>query len=277
MKKNIITYILIILSMLILVGCKKENDKNDNKPTLDVGEPTPAISQGVDEPTGIPVTSDVTITPAVTEPIENSDNDGKENASGNDSGNTADVTKAPDKGNNDDTVSVQSALNILGGYISEQIYDIKLVNENLLIDNRSYYLFQVSSGNEVIEPLIVVDIATASINYYDERGELIDFNGFPLDKAEAIEPDSNIEASDAVSRLSELSQKALKLDKPLSEYEVETDYPWTTVVNGEQCYGVNLFDNSSKSRKLVAIYYVSVDGSAIYHLEDDYIFTKISE
>lgn len=261
MKKNyILKYLLIILSVISITACNKDESKN-NEPTKAADTPVPTDTAGTlttapnPDITGKP---DITGEPDITKNPDITDN--------------PEVTTKPDK----DDISSQAALDILYALISEAKYTIKLYNESLTIDGKNYYVFKVSQGNEVIDPLIIVNKKDASVYYYEGNNQIINFTYFPMDKVETLIPDDNIEASDAASKIAALPKEKLSLNKPFNEYETETD-PWTTVVNGEQCYGVDVFDTSGGNRQLTAVFYVSVDGDNIYRLEDDNNFIKISD
>ncbi len=79
---------------------------------------------------------------------------------------------------------------------------------------------------------------------------------------------------EAITFLKTISADKLKLPKDIGAYELEAD-SWTSNILGTvECYCINVL---APEGGLVGMFYVAVDGSAVYRLNEDEAFVKISE
>lgn len=72
--------------------------------------------------------------------------------------------------------------------------------------------------------------------------------------------------------LKRISADELRLPNDVSYYELEGD-DWTTMVRGKECYCINVFH---EDEGLAGCFYIAVDGSAGYRVNDDEEFVAIS-
>ena len=77
----------------------------------------------------------------------------------------------------------------------------------------------------------------------------------------------------AASVLRGVSKSKLKLDKDLSEYRLQID-DYKSTIHGKECIGVNVLQKDKD--RLVAVFYVAVDGSEIFKERDDGEFDTIT-
>ena len=75
----------------------------------------------------------------------------------------------------------------------------------------------------------------------------------------------------AMSVLKKVSHSKLGLERDISKYKTDID-GWTTNVYGKECICVNVF---TPEDVIVAVFYVTVDGSEIFKLRDDGDFDSI--
>lgn len=179
---------------------------------------------------------------------------------------TTSVSPEPSK---EEGITEEQALKAVKDAIANETYQVELSDKQLSVDGKMYYEFHVKDGNTAMEPSILVLKKDGTLYYYDKTGMISAFTKFPLDNVEHVgEAENAIEENDAVSRVQKLSRATLGLEKELSEYTIEID-EWTTIVNSESCYCLNVFDQAGGTKQLVAVFYVSVDGTNVYRLDED--------
>ena len=169
-------------------------------------------------------------------------------------------------------ITAAEALTVLRKEIDETTYTISMLNDHLMLgDGKEYYMFCISDATGDLEPLLLVEKETGVIKCYTLEGVLSDFSGFPLDKVETPEKPTTSEISKekALELLKTVSKEKLGLAKELSEYDEVTYDDWTTMVNGNACYSLNVFELSNGKMRLRGTYYVSLDGSKLYKLDGE--------
>lgn len=166
-------------------------------------------------------------------------------------------------------LSAQDALEKVKEAIDSSIYTIVMEDQTMNIEDGVYYRFDILEGDVKVEPSILVNVSNGTLYCYDVDCNLSLFEKFPLDKVESIESGSKeITKEEAFVLLQKLSQAELGLPKALSEYLTITD-DWTTIVEGgDNCYCFNIHEKD-KNEQLVAVFYVSLSGNAIYKLNDE--------
>lgn len=144
-------------------------------------------------------------------------------------------------------------------------YTIELLDDHLIIEGTEYYSFCVNDAEgTAMEPLLIVEKKEGELSCYDFSGVVSGFSKFPLDKTETGNAETEaITAEEAKKVLSGYSGAALGLAKEPSFYEMTVD-DWTTVINGDVCYGINLFENADGKQRFRGVYYVTLDGRKVY-------------
>lgn len=168
-------------------------------------------------------------------------------------------------------LSVEEAKEILRRNISLAVdaYGIELLDDHLMIDGEEYYNFCINDteGN-AMTPLLIVEKKEGNLLCYDYAGIVSPFSKFPLDKTETGGTGEKvITAEEAKKVLSGYSGKALGLANEPSFYKMTAD-DWTTMVSGKMCYGINLFETTDGRQKFRGVYYVALDGSAVYSVDE---------
>ena len=168
-------------------------------------------------------------------------------------------------------ITAAEALTVLRKKIDEKVYTISMLNDHLMLgDGKEYYMFCISDATGDLEPLLLVEKETGEIKCYTLEGELSDFSGFPLDKVEKPQPSSSeISKERALELLKAVGKEKLGLAKELAEYDEVTYDDWTTMVEGNTCYSLNVFELSNGKMRLRGTYYVSLDGSKLYKLNGE--------
>ncbi len=90
---------------------------------------------------------------------------------------------------------------------------------------------------------------------------------------QAPEEDGPLTEDEAVALLKSMSADRLGLELDIEEYTMELD-SWTTMIVSKDCYCINLLHPDGY---LAGMYYVAVDGSAVYRLEGDETIKEITE
>lgn len=144
-------------------------------------------------------------------------------------------------------------------------YTVELLDDHLMIEGAEYYSFCVNDADGMaMEPLLIVEKKEGTLACYDFSGVVSRFSKFPLDKTETGGTETEaITAEEAKKVLSGYSGAALGLAKEPLFYEMTVD-DWTTVINGDVCYGINLFENADGKQRFRGVYYVTLDGRKVY-------------
>jgi hypothetical protein len=240
-RKYTILFICIITACLALAGCgKKKEGDNTGEETI-TPSPTP--------------TSTPTPTPTV----------------------TPNITPTPEE---PAYISEADAIKNIQKIIGERGYTIELLEDNLMVEGKEYYKFQISDSLAAIEPDVIVDKVGGEIFCYYQDGTVSTFEEHPLFTQTTKDPEETsheFTKEDALAKLSEVPGKILNLPAELSEYTIIYD-DWTTMVNGVECYGINAFAEVKDNKRVnMGVYYVAVDGSAMFQfdsLSDDFVEIK---
>ncbi len=231
-------------SLIMVTGCAKKEAPLGNEELLvspvisPSGEPTPA-------PTPIAMTPapGVTITPTP-EP-------------------TKEPTKAPVV-----YLTQEEGEMKLKEKVDTSMYSYKLLDQVFELDGNSYFVFEMFQGENVVEPYILVDRVSGELSLYDKDGNLIPFTKFPIDASEKLEEDEyEVSMESALSILKKIPKEKLGLLNNLSHYTIIAD-EWTTIVNTDVCYCFNVYEGSEEGQ-LVASYYVSTLGTAVYTFDEE--------
>lgn len=152
--------------------------------------------------------------------------------------------------------------------IDTSVYTYQLTNQAFELDGKSYFFFEIYEDKNAMEPYILVDRVSGELSLYDKDGNLIPFTKFPIDASEALKPGENeVSVELAFETLNNLPKENLGLLKDLSHYTVVAD-EWTTVVKTDVCYCFNVYEGDEDGQ-LVAIYYVSTSGTAVYTFDEE--------
>lgn len=147
-------------------------------------------------------------------------------------------------------------------------YFYELAEDNLNIDGITYFKYVLYDKGVELHPYIIIDRTNGALSLYDTDGNITAFTKFPVDKVEKVDSqEEEITVDDALVMLKRVTKEKLGLPKNLSNYTIIAD-EWTTVVNGEACYCFNVFEGSEEGQ-LVAMYYVSTSGTAIYTFDEE--------
>ena len=172
-------------------------------------------------------------------------------------------------------LSAAEAEKVVKEKVDTSVYDVQMVNENLVVGNGRYYQFGAIKNQEFVAPFLAVSKADGSLHFYDStEGTVFDFTKFPV-KAEATptptptpEPAGKITAKEAYQILCTYSKEALHTAKEIKEYEPEYDEE-LTFINGTDCYRITLFEQSGGKRRNRGEFYISVDGTKCYSIDSN--------
>jgi len=172
-------------------------------------------------------------------------------------------------------LSVTEAEKAVKDKVDTSVYDVQLVNENLVVGNTGYYQFGAIKNQEFVSPFLVVSKADGSLHFYDStEGTVYDFTKFPV-KAEATptpvptpEPVGILTAKEAYEVLCTYSKESLHIAKDVKEYDAEYDEE-LTLIDGVDCYRINLSEFSNGKVRNRGEFYISVDGTKCYYIDSD--------
>lgn len=275
MKNKVLIAAVIILLGIGVNACRTENNTPDDSKPVNISTPTPKPGEDVreddntkddvngkaDNNKGETEADNVTSTPVPTEI-------------------PADLISTPTPVPEPEYEDASDALYSMSIAECEKVlskitgtgYSFKVTEKEADIDGTVYCVFEVSDLNGAITPYMAVDREDGAVAYYSD-GKLYDFTAFPPDNAEV--PDSDTETKDEASDyLSGFSKEQLGLPKELDEYALSQD-EWTSVIDGNECYCINVFEKSGANGILTAVYYVSVDMTEVYRLDEDGNFAEV--
>jgi len=154
-------------------------------------------------------------------------------------------------------------------------YDVQLVNENLIVGNGRYYQFGAIKNQEFVSPFLVVSKADGSLHFYDStEGTVFDFTKFPLYQEATPTPMPTptpagvLTAKEAYEVLCTYSKDALHIAKEAKEYDAEYGEE-LTLIDGVDCYRINLSEFSNGKVRNRGEFYISVDGTRCYYIDSN--------
>lgn len=166
-------------------------------------------------------------------------------------------------------LSLEEAKKIVERIVTLDRYTIELLDDHLMIDGSEYYAFCINdAAGESMEPLLIVERKEGTLLCYDISGVVASIEKFPLDKTETGSDGATLlDAEEAKRVLLGYSAKKLGTAKEPEAYDMTVD-DWTTIVEGLECYGVNLFETIDGKQKFRGTFYVAMDKSAVYSKDD---------
>lgn len=275
MKFLLVLVIAGIAIALIFFSRSKEDDTSGSKIT---GTPTPTVEAGLTE-----APEDTVVPTPTVNPTEEPAPDNVATATPEAEPTATPVPTATPAPTNTPTptptpaLSATEAKKVVTDKVDTSVYDVQMINENLSVGNGSYYQFGAIKNQEFVSPFLVVSKADGSLHFYDStEGTVYDFTTFPL-KTEATptptpeptpEPSKTLTAAEAYEVLCTYSKDALHIAKEVKEYDAEYDNE-LTLINGVDCYRINLSEFSNGKVRNRGEFYVSVDGTKCYYIDSD--------
>ena len=173
-------------------------------------------------------------------------------------------------------LTTEQALQLVKDGIDTEKYQVQLINENLNVGDRAYYQFGVISGQEFIYPFLVVDKADSTIYCYDSNDQTVfDFSYdtmFPIIPEVSATPvptkveKKELTAKEAYEILCTYSKESLNIAKEVKQYDAEYGEE-LTLIDGNQCYRINLSEVSGGKVRNRGEFYISVDGTKCYYID----------
>lgn len=159
-------------------------------------------------------------------------------------------------------------------WINPNVYTVAAAGE-YSYDGVEYYRYEISDNGEDVGADVLVDREEGRLYYLNVDGVISEFTRFPPDETETAGSADAISREDALALLSACPFDSLGLTEELSAYTIQFD-DWTTIVEGKECYGINVYEESESGSRLAGMYYAALDGSALYRLGgEDGTFIKI--
>lgn len=148
-------------------------------------------------------------------------------------------------------------------------YSIELLDDHLMIEGAEYFAFCINDEKgEAMSPLLIVNRKDGTLLCYDMTGVVAPIEKFPLDNTETgNEGVKTLSEEEAKKVLTGYSGAALGLAKEPGAYDITVD-DWTTNVGGIECYGFNMFETVNNKQRFRGIFYVAMDGSAVYSKDE---------
>ncbi len=172
-------------------------------------------------------------------------------------------------------LSATEAEKVVKDKVDTSAYDVQLVNENLIVGKERYYQFGAIKNQEFVSPFLVVSKADGSLHFYDStEGTVYDFTKFPVNEpvtqapTPTPEPVGTLTAKEAYEVLCTYTKEALHIAKDVKEYDAEYDEE-LTLIDGVDCYRINLSEFSNGKVRNRGEFYVSVDGTKCYYIDSD--------
>jgi hypothetical protein len=272
--KFLLVLVIAGIAIALIILSQKDNPAGG----LNNGTPTPTIESGIteepentpaEEPTAVPTTEPVQQPDATPEPTAMVEPTAAPEPTATPTPtNTPTPTPTP-------ALSAAEAENTVKGQVDTSVYNVQLVNENLVVGNERYYQFGAIKNQEFVYPFLVVSQADGSLHFYDStEGTVFDFTKFPS-KAEVTPtptltpaPSGALTAKEAYEILCTYSKDALCISKEVREYDAEYGDE-LTLIDGVDCYRINLSEFSNGKVRNRGEFYVSVDGTKCYYIDSD--------
>ena len=171
-------------------------------------------------------------------------------------------------------VDVEQALKLVKDKIDAK-YNVQLINDHLRLGNHEYYQFGVIENQEFLYPFFVVDKFEEIVYFYDSSDQTVfDFTKFPIVQQTTPTPTptkvekKELTAKEAYEVLCTYSKESLKIAKNVTEYNAEYGDE-LTLIDGNQCYRVNLSEISGGKVRNRGEFYISIDGTKCYYIDSD--------
>ena len=226
--------------------------------TVPENTPTPTVPEQQNTPT--PVVAEATSTPSPTATLAPTSTPTPTN--------TPTPTPTP-------ALTAEEAEKIVLEKVDSTVYNVQLVNASLQVGNGSYYQFGAIYGQEFVYPFLVVSKADGTLHCYDSTEDTVfDFTKFPLQEEAVPTPEptaapvTNLTADEAYKVLCTYSKEALHIAKDVSAYDKEYDSE-LTLIDGVDCYRINLSEVSNGKVRNRGEFYVSVDGTKCFYIDSN--------
>ena len=185
-------------------------------------------------------------------------------------------TAAPTEDVEPDVVSATDAQKLVKASVKSS-YTVQLINDHLFVGDAEYYQFCVlDEENNMLYPFLVVEKEEGSLYCYDSMENKISaFTSFPATSGgnaggvTTPEEPETLSAEEAYEIFCTYPKESLLLSKDAVEYDAEYGSE-LTLINGNNCYRINLFEISDNGRVLNrGEYYICVDGTKCYYIDYD--------
>ena len=170
-------------------------------------------------------------------------------------------------------ISIDQAFDIVEDKVNN--YNIQLINDHLRIGNHEYYQFGAIEKQEFLYPFLVVDKSDGIVYFYDSNDQTVfDFTIFPIVQQSLATPTptkvekKELTAKEAYEVLCTYSKENLKIAKEVTAYDAEYGNE-LTLIDGNQCYRINLSEVSGGKVRNRGEFYISVDGTKCYYIDSD--------
>ncbi len=253
---DLLSIIVVVIAVVLVIVLISKFSKENNG--VETGNPTGSVAAtgtvAPEAPTDVP--DEITKTPETTKPVTVAPKP------------TATPTPIPTP-TEKPVLTETEAKKIATKIVQLDTYSIELLDDHLMIDGAEYYVFCINDEKGTsMSPLLIVEKTEGALLCYDLSGVVAPIEKFPLDKTETGGGgEKPLTTEEAKKVLVGYSAAALGLAKEPSAYEMTVD-DWTTLVEGKECYGINLFETSDGKQRLRGTFYVVLDGSAVYSQDD---------
>lgn len=269
--------VLIIAGIAIALIFFSQSDDGEKAGNMVTGTPTPTVeaeNTKAPEPTATPKPTKAEAEPTpVQEPTPTNAPE-----PGTDATATPEPTATPIPTSTPTPTPALSAAEaelVVKAVVDTAVYSVQLVNENLQVGNGRYYQFGAISGQEFVYPFLVVSKLDGTLHYYDSTEDTVfDFSKFPLQAETTPTPTptpaavSKLTVEEAYNVLCTYSKEALQIAKEVKEYDAEYGSE-LTLINGVDCYRINLSEFSNGKVRNRGEFYISVDGTKCFYIDSN--------
>ncbi len=254
--RRITLFLGIVMMIAVLAACHK---KEKDKPVEETVTTSPTITVTPE------ITKEVTPTPTEAPSPSVTKEGGKEPESEV----KEDEKEENEEGKKEELTEEEATDRIRKALVDESYY-YELLDDHLNVDDRIYYIFQVSDEGKVISPNIIVDKTSGKVMCYGSDGTTASIKKHPLYKKSGSSQNSKVSKDKkeitkeaALQKLEKISHKTLGLSKALTEYTIIYD-DWLSTIKGKECYGISAYEKGELKDTAAGFYYVATDGSKIY-------------
>lgn len=149
-------------------------------------------------------------------------------------------------------------------------YRVTLIDKKYALGDKYYYRYEVLYKGHAEDYTLLLEHETGELFAMKQGCSPEKFTGVKKEQEETDAAEKEMTEQKAAQLLEGLSASALMLPAELSECTLSLD-EWKTLVNGEECYCLNVFYQNALAGSL----YFNMSGTSVYYLDEFGEFVRV--
>lgn len=149
-------------------------------------------------------------------------------------------------------------------------YRVTLIDKKYALGDKYYYRYEVLYKGQAEDYTLLLEHETGELFAMKQEGSPEKFTGVKKEQEETDAAEKEMTEQKAAQLLEGLSASVLMLPAELSECTLSLD-EWKTLVNGEECYCLNVFYQNALAGSL----YFNESGTSVYYLDEFGEFVRV--